>query len=73
MGFGREIEQLRRRANKAAIHTRIPDIAVHVINEGDPYPEGLDMWSIVINIEGKRDYYGEAVRPLQTPEGTKDP
>ena len=73
MGFGREIEQLRRRANKAAIQVRIPDIKVHVINECDPYPEGLDMWSIVINIEGKRDYYGEAVRPLPPGEGAKDP
>ena len=73
MGFGREIEQLRRRANKAATQVRIPDIKVHVINEGDPYPESLDMWSIVINIEGKRDYYGEAVRPLPTTEGAKDP
>ena len=73
MGFGREIEQLRRRANKAAIHVRAPEIKIHVLNEGDPYPENLDVWSIVITIEGKRDYYGEAVRPLQTPEGTKDP
>ena len=56
MGFGREIEQLKRRANKAAIHTRIPDIKVHVINEGDPYPENLDMWSIVIKIEDQKDY-----------------
>ena len=73
MGFGREIEQLRRRANKAAIHTRVPDIAVHVINEGDPYPEDLDMWSIVITIEGKCDYYESAERPLPPIQGAKDP
>ena len=73
MGFGREIEQLRRRANKAAIHVRIPDIEVHVINEGDPYPEDLDVWSIVITIEDKRDYYGSAERPLPPIQGAKDP
>jgi hypothetical protein len=73
MGFGREIEQLRRRANKAAIHTRMPDIKVHVINDDDPYPEDLDMWSIVITIEGKRDYYGEAERPLPPILGEEDP
>ena len=73
MGFGREIEQLKRRANKAAIHVRIPDIEVHVINEGDPYPEDLDVWSIVITIEGKRDYNGGAERPLPPIQGAKDP
>ena len=51
MGFGREIEQLRRRANKAAIHVRAPQIKMHVLNEGDPEPEDLDAWSIVIRIE----------------------
>ena len=65
MSFGREIEQLKRRANKAAIHTRIPDIKVHVINEGDPYPEGVDMWSIVIKIEDQKDYYPSGAEPAR--------
>ena len=73
MGFGREIEQLRRRANKAAIHVRAPEIKIHVLNEGDPYPENLDMWSIVITIEDRRDYYGSAERPLPPIQGAKDP
>ena len=73
MGFGREIEQLRRRANKAAIHVRAPEIKIHVLNEGDPYPENLDVWSIVITIEGKRDYYESAERPLPPIQGAKDP
>ena len=63
MGFGREIEQLRRRANKAAIHVRAPEIKIHVLNEGDATPEDLDMWSIVIKIEAQKDYYSTGASP----------
>ena len=63
MGFGREIEQLRRRANKAAIQVRAPEIKIHVLNEGDPTPEDLDMWSIVIRIEGQKDDYSTGAAP----------
>ena len=73
MGFGREIEQLRRRANKAAIQVRAPEIKIHVLNEGDPYPENLDMWSIVIRIESQRDYYQSGSEPPLPIQGTEDP
>ena len=73
MGFGREIEQLRRRANKAAIHVRAPQIKMHVLNEGDPEPEDLDAWSIVIRIEGHRDYYPGGSEPPLPIQGTEDP
>ena len=73
MGFGREIEQLRKRANRAAVYTRIPGFKIYTLNEGDPEPENLDMWSIVIRIDEQRDYYGEAVRPTPPEEGAKDP
>ena len=73
MGFGREIEQLRRRANKAAIHVRAPQIKMHVLNEGDPEPEDLDAWSIVIRIEGQHDYYQTGSEPPLPIQGTEDP
>ena len=73
MGFGREIEQLRRRANKAAIHVRAPQIKMHVLNEGDPEPEDLDAWSIVIRIESQRDYYQSGSEPSLPIQGTEDP
>jgi len=73
MGFGREIEQLRRRANKAAIHVRAPQIKLHVLNEGVPEPEDLDAWSIVIRIEGQRDYYQTGSEPPLPIQGTEDP
>ena len=57
MGFGREIEQLRRRANKAATQVRTPEIKMHVLNEDDPMPKSLDVWSIVIKIEDQKSYY----------------
>ena len=63
MGFGREIEQLKRRANKAAIHVRVPQIKIHVLNEGDPEPKDLDAWSIVIKIEAQKDYYPTGAAP----------
>ena len=63
MGFGREIEQLRRRANKAAIHVKAPEIKMHVLNEGDLIPESLDVWSIVIKIEAQKDYYPTGAAP----------
>ena len=73
MGFGREIEQLKRRANKAAIHVRAPEIKMHVLNEGDPDPEDLGGWSIVIRIEDHRDYYQSGNKPTLSIQGTEDP
>ena len=73
MGFGREIEQLKRRANKAAIHIRAPEIKMHVLNECDPDPEDLGAWSIVIRIEDHRDYYQSGNKPTLPIQGTEDP
>ena len=58
MGLSRELEQLKRRANRAALSTRLPEIQIYVFNEGDPFPEVDTDWSILIRIEQKRDYYG---------------
>ena len=58
MGLSRELEQLKRRANRAALSTRLPEIQIYVFNEGDPFPEVDTDWAILIRIEQKRDYYG---------------
>ena len=56
MGFGREIEQLRRHANKAAIHLRIPEITLHIWHEGEePPPE--KPWQLHIKIESQGPRY----------------
>ena len=60
MSMAREIDQLKRRANKVALQTNIPEIRIFVLREGDPDPEDFDGWSIVIRIESQRDYYPEA-------------
>lgn len=59
MGLSREIEQLKRRANKVVIQTKLPEIQMHILEEGDPEPRNLDVWSIVVRIEGHQDYYPE--------------
>ena len=60
MSMSREIDQLKRRANKVALQTNIPELRIIVLKEGDPDPEDFDGWSILIRIEGPRDYYPEA-------------
>jgi hypothetical protein len=73
MGFGREIEQLRRRANKAAIHVRVPELKIITLKENDPEPEESDMWSLVVRIDGHKDYYPSGSEPPLPIQGTEDP
>jgi hypothetical protein len=58
MGLSRELEALKRRANRAALATRMPDIEMLVYHEGDDIPEASSDWTIRV-MEKKRDYYGE--------------
>lgn len=57
MGLSRELEALKRRANRAALATRMPDIEMLVYHEGDEIPEASSDWVIRVMIEKKRDYY----------------
>lgn len=63
MGLSQEIEQLKRRTNKVAIHAKTPEIRMYVLGENDPDPDDFDLWSIVIRIEEQYDYYGEGDKP----------
>lgn len=65
MGLSRELEQLKRRANRAALATTLPDIELQVYQEGDPIPQSTSDWLILIKIEQKRDYYGDGEPSLQ--------
>ena len=53
MGLSRELEQLKRRANRAALATRMPDIEMLVYQEGDE-PPAHKPWQLRIMIE-RRD------------------
>ena len=53
MGLSRELEQLKRRANRAALATRMPDIEMLVYHEGDE-PPAHKPWQLRIMIE-RRD------------------
>ena len=57
MGLSRELEALKRRANRAALATRMPDIEILVYHEGDEIPEASSDWALRVMIEMKRDYY----------------
>jgi hypothetical protein len=59
MGLSRELEALKRRANRAALATRIPEIEMLVYHEGDEIPEASSDLAIRVKIEKKRDYYGK--------------
>ena len=59
MGLSRELEQLKRRADRAALAARMPDIEMLVYHEGDDIPEASSDWALRVIIEKKRDYYGE--------------
>ena len=69
MGLSRELEALKRRANRAALATRMPDIEMLVYHEGDEIPQTSSDWTIRVMIEKKRDYYEEGEPgPLQPDE-----
>ena len=59
MGLSRELEALKRRANRAALAIRMPDIEILVYHEGDEIPQTSSDWAIRVMIEKKRDYYEE--------------
>ena len=65
MGLSKELEALKRRVNRAALATRMPDIEILIYHEGDEIPEASSDWAISVMIEQKRDYYEEGDPSLQ--------
>ena len=65
MGLSRELEALKRRANRAALATRMPDIEILIYHEDDEIPEASSVWALRVMIEKKRDYYEEGDPSLQ--------
>ena len=53
MGLSRELEQLKRRANRVAIATQMPEIKILVYHEGDE-PPVHQQWQLRIMIK-RRD------------------
>ena len=56
MGLSKELEALKRRANRAALATRMPDIEMLVYHEGDEIPQASSDWAIRVMIEKKHDW-----------------
>ena len=65
MGLSRELEALKRRANRAELATRMPDIEILICHENDEIPEASSGWALRVMIEKKRDYYEEGDPSLQ--------
>ena len=65
MGLSRELEALKRRANRAALATRMPDIEILIYHEDDEITEASSGWALRVMIEKKRDYYEEGDPSLQ--------
>ena len=59
MGLSRELEALKRRANRAALATRMPDNEILVYHEGDEIPQASSDWALRLLIEKKSNYYEE--------------
>ena len=65
MGLSRELKALKRRANRAGLATRMPDIEILIYHEDDEIPEASSGWALRVMIEKKRDYYEEGDPSLQ--------
>jgi len=57
MSLAREIETLKKRANRVLMVETPPELGLHVYEEGGPTPRGLTRWDLALKIEQKRDYY----------------
>ena len=67
MSLAREIETLKKRANRALLVQTPPELGLHVYEEGGPTPRGLTRWDIALKVEQKRDYYPVGRPALQDP------
>jgi len=67
MSLAREIETLKKRANRVLISETPPVLGLHVYEEGEPTPRGLTRWDIALRIEQKQDYYPVGLPILQDP------
>ena len=67
MSLAREIESLKKRANRVLMVETPPELGLHVYEEGGPTPRGLTRWDIALKVEQKRDYYPAGQPKLQDP------